>query len=139
MIDYVMIALIWLFILSAVIAAAGVPTAAWLLLQKREKRRWVLSFAVCLVLVVVILARLCQQPVLTYAADCKTELSIAQKNVVMSVSEGFYSGVLPLVPVKVTVTDVAEENIRWIIRYFPFGTVGMEHGGDGYSIIKPLN
>lgn len=139
MLDYVMIALIWAVILTAVIAAAGIPAAAWLMLQKTEKRRVVVCFVLCLVLVVVILARLCQRPVLTYAPECETKLSAAQENAVMAVSSGFYSGILPLVPLWVRVTDVEGDCVRWNIQYFPFGEIGMEHGGDGYSIVKPLN
>ena len=138
MIDYVMIALIWVFILAAVIVAAVVPAAAWLMLQKPGKRRGLVCFSVCLVLVVVILARLCQRPVLTYAPDCEAKLSTQQENVVMAVSDGFYSGILPLVPLWVSVTELEGEYIRWNIQYFPFGDVGMEYGSDGYSIVKPL-
>lgn len=139
MIDYVVIALIWVFIFTAILAAAGIPAAAWLILQKPGRRRVIVCFSVCLVLIVVILARLCQRPVLTYAPECETKLSAAQENVVMTVSNGFYSGILPLVPLWVHVTDVEGDYIRWDIQYFPFGDVGMEYGGDGYSIVKPLN
>lgn len=139
MVDYVMIALIWLFILAAVLAAAGIPAATWLMLQKPGKRRVIVCFLVCLVLVVAILARLCQRPILAYTSDCEAQLSAAQENAVMAVSDGFYSGILPLVPVLVTVTTVDGEYLGWTIRYFPFGNMEMEYGSDGYSIVKPLN
>ena len=41
------------------------------------------------------------------------------ENSVMAVSSGFYSGILPLIPVCVTVIETDEAYIRWDIRYFP--------------------
>ena len=92
-------------------------------------------FSIIAVLLVLGLWLLLADPVIS----CETELPANYLEAVKSQSEGVYSSRLPLIPVYVSVESFVQEQVRYTIHYFPFGTVGMSYTDrDGYNIEKPL-
>ena len=71
--------------------------------------------------------------------SCKTDVPEKYVDAVKAQSAGLYSSKLPLVPVVVSVDQVAEGTVFYTVYYLPFGTVGMSYTeGDGHNIEKPL-
>ena len=67
------------------------------------------------------------------------ELPEACLDAVESQARGLYSKMLPLIPVRVSVTGYEEETVFYTIHYFPCGTVEMSYrAGEGYNMEKPL-
>ena len=70
---------------------------------------------------------------------CKTEIPEDYLKTIKNQSKGFYSLMIPLVPVRVVVDSFSGVEVCYTIYYFPFGTVGMSYiEGDGFSIEKTL-
>ena len=97
-------------------------------------KRRVFLIALALVLVL-LLSVTCVHPFVIGG----TELSARHSEAVLAQARGFYSSILPLIPIFLIINDLTESEVRYTIYYFPFGTVGMSYlEGDGYSITKPL-
>ena len=66
------------------------------------------------------------------------ELTDSMRRDIHNMTGGFYSKKLPLAPTWVSV--MRAQDPHWSVRiwYFPFGTVELSRGSDGYSTDKPL-
>ena len=70
---------------------------------------------------------------------CEPQIPENYLKTIKNQSRGFYSLMIPLVPVRVVVDSFSGVEVCYTIYYFPFGTVGMSYiEGDGFSIEKTL-
>lgn len=115
---------------------AGLALLVGWLLKKLTRRGRLLLWAACVFAVLcALLAALALDPPVVCGGEYRAELTDEAYQAVQSVSRGLYSRYLPLVPACARVTEIAQTEpgyiVRFDIHYIYFGRVEMSWTSDG--------
>ena len=111
---------------------------------KLSKRAAIICLVVIFLILCVVLAYICQNPIVSCPDEYTDIITDDQLRNVQSIASGVYSKQLPLITVHVNIENVqwaemfGEYEIKFRIDYLFFGNVKMVIGGDGVSAVKPL-
>ena len=116
-----------------------------LLKVKTNKRARIICLVLVLVILCVVLAYICKNPIVICPDEYNDIVTNEQIQNIQSVASGLYSKNLPLIPARVKIENVQwaemlnEYEMKFRIDYLFFGNIKMVVGGDGIDIVKPLS
>ena len=128
----------------AVVVWFAILGALKLLKVKSGKRIRIICLVLILVILCVVLAYVCENPIVICPDEYNDIVTYEQIQNIQSIASGVYSKNLPLIPVRVKIENVQwtemfnEYEIKFRIDYLFFGNIKMVTGGDGASVVKPL-